>query len=39
MEVLMNGKAYYSWPPYTNQFRSAAFYIANIIYFLQIKLT
>jgi hypothetical protein len=32
MEVLLKGKAQYSWPPCTNLFRSAPFYIENIIY-------
>ncbi len=30
-EVLLKGKAQYGWPPCTNQFRSAPFYIENII--------
>ncbi len=30
-EVLLKGKAQYSWPPCINQFRSAPFYIENII--------
>jgi hypothetical protein len=30
-EVLLKGKAQYGWPPSTNQFRSAPFYIENII--------
>jgi hypothetical protein len=30
-EVLLKGKAQYSWPPCTNQFRSTPFYIENII--------
>ncbi len=30
--ILTEGKAQYSWPPYTNWFISAAFDIANIIY-------
>jgi len=36
-EALMKGKSQYSWPPRptcTNQFRSADFDIANIIFFL-----
>ncbi len=31
-EPLLKGKAQYGWPPCTNQFRSVAFDIANIIY-------
>ncbi len=31
-EVLLKGKAKYSWPPCTNQFRSAPYYFENIIY-------
>jgi hypothetical protein len=31
-ETLLKGKAQYSWPPCTNLFRSAPFYIENIIY-------
>jgi len=30
-EVLLKGKTQYGWPPCTNQFRSAPFYIENII--------
>ncbi len=30
-EVLLKGKAQYSWPPCTNQFWSSPFYIENII--------
>ncbi len=30
-EVLLRGKAQYSWPPCTNQFRSAPFYIENVM--------
>ncbi len=30
-EVLLKGEAQYGWPLYTNQFRSAPFYIENII--------
>ncbi len=30
METLLNGKAQYSWPPWTNQFRSDAFDNATI---------
>ncbi len=32
MEVLLKGKAQYGWPPCTNEFRSAPFYIESIIY-------
>jgi hypothetical protein len=32
-EVLLKRKAQYSWPPHTNLFRSAPFYIENILYF------
>ncbi len=32
MEVLLKGKAEYSWPPCTNLFRLDPFYIENIIY-------
>ncbi len=32
-EVLLKGKAQYSWPPCTNQFRSQPFHIENISYF------
>ncbi len=31
-EPLLKGMAQYSWPPCTNQFRSAHFYIENMIY-------
>ncbi len=31
MEVLLKGKVQYGWPPCTNQFRSAPFYIENTI--------
>ncbi len=31
-ETLLKGKALYSWPPNTNLYRSAPFYIENIIY-------
>jgi hypothetical protein len=37
-ETLQKGKAQYRWPPSNNKFQSAAFDIANIIYFLQNKL-
>ncbi len=33
-ELLLNGKAQYSWPPCTNQFRSAAFDIVSIMQIL-----
>jgi hypothetical protein len=33
MELLRKGKAQYSWPPFTNLIRSAAFDNTNIIYF------
>jgi hypothetical protein len=33
-EVLLKGKAQYSWPPCTTLFRSAPFYIENIISYL-----
>ncbi len=32
-EPLLKGKVQYSWPPYTNYFRSASFDNSNIIYF------
>jgi len=31
-EPLLKGKAYYSWPPCTKNFRSAHLYIENILY-------
>ena len=31
-EVLLKEKVQYGWPPCTNQFRSAPFYIENIIH-------
>ncbi len=31
-EVLLKGKAQYGWPPCTNQFRWAPFYIENVMY-------
>jgi hypothetical protein len=34
METLLKGKAQYSWPPCTNLFRPAPFYIENIIYII-----
>ncbi len=30
-EPLQKGKAQYNWPPWTNEFRSAAFYIENLL--------
>jgi len=33
-EALLKGKVLYSWPICTNLFRSAPFYIENIIYIL-----
>jgi hypothetical protein len=33
-ESLMKDRAQHSEPPFTNKFRSADFYIENIIYFL-----
>ncbi len=33
-ESLLKGKTQYKWPPYPNEFRSAAFDIVNTIYFL-----
>jgi len=33
-ESLPKGKTQYKWPPYPNEFRSAAFDIVNTIYFL-----
>ncbi len=38
-EPLLKGKVQSSLPPFTNQFRSAAFDYANIIYFLQKQAT
>jgi hypothetical protein len=36
-ESLLKGKTKYKWPPYPNEFRSAAFDIVNTIYFLPNK--
>ncbi len=38
-EALLKGKDQYRWPPYTNKFRSVAFYIRNIIYLIQNKVS